>query len=76
VSGANWEAHLLEITGVSVDNILRVAREAGLGQWTHNARSYELEARLLDTELNREQLALLTAVCLSRMLPRPPGGQE
>lgn len=67
-----WEQHLLDVTGVSIDGILATAREAGLHQWTHNARSYELEERLLETSLTREQFALITAVCLSRMLTRTP----
>lgn len=67
-----WEEHLVDVTGISIDGILTTAREAGLHKWTHNARSYELENRLLETSLTREQFALITAVCLSRMLPRPP----
>jgi hypothetical protein len=67
-----WEEHLMDVAGVSVENILTVARDAGLVKWTHNARSYELQDRLLDTALNREQMALIAAVCLSRLLPKPP----
>lgn len=67
-----WEHHLLDVTGISVDGIIATAREAGLDKWTHNARSYELEERLLETSLTREQFALITAVCISRMLPTPP----
>lgn len=68
----NWEEYLLGVTALSVDSILATAREAGLHKWTHNARSYELEQRLLETTVTREQLALIAAVCLSRMLHRPP----
>lgn len=66
------EQDLLDVTGISIDNILAIAREAGLHLWTHNARSYTLEEQLLETDLTREQFALITAVCLSRMLPQPP----
>jgi hypothetical protein len=67
-----WEEYVMDVAGVSVENILTVARDAGLTKWTHNARSYELQERLLDTSLDREQMALVAAVCLSRLLPKPP----
>lgn len=70
----NWEEYVLSATGVSIDHILQVARESGLHKWTHNARSYELEGRLLETTLTREEMALIAAVCLSRMMPRAPEG--
>lgn len=69
-----WEGHALAfgVTALDIDALLTTAREAGLHKWTHNARSYELQDRLMDTGLTREQLALVAAVCLSRLLPKPP----
>lgn len=68
-----WEQHLLKVTGLGVDYLVAAARDAGLSTWSHNARTYELQQQLLHSSLRRDDLALLTALCLSRFLDQPIG---
>lgn len=62
-----WERELLHQTGLGVDNLLRVAREEGLGAWNDGARIFEFERLVHDSVLNRDSAVLLAAVCLNRL---------